>query len=104
MAIDAFGREILLFTPYALDEDVLRDNSAISPGTYTVYAAYQRAPSTPPEPGYRDCAIDPQYTRWRESTRILVTREAAPTLNPGTTRIRTPGGLFWARSQSLSMR
>lgn len=75
MAIDAYGREIVLFAPYALSEDNLRDNHISLPGTYSVWIAYQRVLSTPPAPGYRVCDLKDQYTRWAESARILISND-----------------------------
>jgi hypothetical protein len=87
MAIDAFGREILLFAPYIITEDDIQANRIINPGRYSLWIAYTRAEATPPAPGYRLCNLPDQYTRWRESYRILILPEeyALPAVEPGAT-------------------
>lgn len=72
MAIDAFGREIMLFAPYALSEDDLVANHINGSGNYPLWIVYHRELATPPAPGYRVCDIKDQYTRWHESYRIVL--------------------------------
>ena len=72
MAIDAYGREIVLFAPYALSDDDLVVNRVRGSGNYSIWIVYYRAPSTPPAPGYRVCDIKDQCTRWSESYRIFI--------------------------------
>ena len=70
MAIDAYGREIVLFAPYTLsEEDIVR---ITVPGEYSVWAAYSRAPSRPPAATHRICNLEDQFTRWTESAKIIV--------------------------------
>ncbi len=78
MAIDGYGREILLAAPYAFDEEDAVANE-LEPGrTYSVWIAYRRQAATPPAPGYRVCDLEDQYTRWCESFRLLLV-EQSPT-------------------------
>ncbi len=72
MAIDAYGREIVLFAPFALTEDYLHEKGISIKGTYDVWITYGREPATPPTPGYAVCDLTDQYTRWREVPQILV--------------------------------
>src|SRR5262245_32225273 len=64
LAIDAYGREIVLFTAYPISDEVLYGNNAWQDGTYSVWARYARRAGTPPAPGYRTCRPEEQYTRW----------------------------------------
>lgn len=87
MAIDAYGREIILRGTHTLDEDDLKSNNIVIPvkeRDFSIWIAYERSQERPPEEGYKPCDIADQYTRWRESPRILI-REAdqpAPTPEP----------------------
>lgn len=72
MAIDAYGREILLFASKVLSEDEILANRITLPGEYSLWIAYKRAEATPPSAGYRLCNLPNQYTRWRESYSILI--------------------------------
>src|SRR5260370_35177737 len=72
MAIDAYGREIVLFAPFALTEDYLHEKGISIKGTYDVWITYGREPATPPTPGYAVCGLTDQYTRRREVPQILV--------------------------------
>jgi len=75
MAIDGYGREIVRFSSFAIDEDVLADNKISTPGDYAVYVNYRRELGTPPEAGYRVCNLKDQYTRWLETGRILLSND-----------------------------
>ncbi len=72
MAIDAYGREIVLFTPHPLTEDDLVSNRIGQPGRYSLWISYERRQTTPPSPGYGICDATGQYTRWRESAKIVI--------------------------------
>lgn len=87
MAIDGYGREIFLPTPIVLDQDVLLDSRVNDPGTYGLWIAYHRRLATPPEAGYRLCDVADQYTRWRETCRVLIAKEVdvTPPEEPGLT-------------------
>jgi hypothetical protein len=99
MAIDAYGREIVLFAPYAFSEDDLRINRISQAGTFLVWVAYMREPARPPSPGYRVCDLDYQYTRWRESAQILINNTVGkdPATAPGVTAVLSddPGAYPW---------
>lgn len=82
MAIDAYGREIFLFAPYPFSDDDFLANRITTPATYKVWIAYTREPSRPPAPGYRLCDVPDQYTRWRESYRIIISNDPGPTTPP----------------------
>ena len=72
MAVDAYGREIVVFAPFVISEEYLNEKGVSTGGTYSVWLAYQRGPSTPPSPGYALCDQKDQYTRWRESFEVLI--------------------------------
>ena len=72
MAIDAYGREIVLFAPYTLGEEDLRNNRKDAETSYSLWIAYDRNAATPPSPGYGVCDIRDQYTRWQESFKIVI--------------------------------
>lgn len=78
MAIDGYGREILVFAPYVLSEEDLRANRINAIGTYPIWLAYAREPSRPPAAGYRICDVKDQYTRWRESFEVVISKEGGP--------------------------
>jgi hypothetical protein len=82
MAIDAYGREIVLFTPCTFEDKDLQNNRITQAGTYAVWIAYRRDPSTPPSAGYRVCDLDYQYTRWSESAQVIISNEAGVGLPP----------------------
>jgi hypothetical protein len=87
MAIDAFGREIVLPIDYPLTSDDLERNLIRFPNlTYFVSILYRRDLATPPSGGYRVCDIKDQYTRWRESFDIRITEK-----NPGLPPVPPPG-------------
>lgn len=74
MAIDAFGREIVLPYDYPLSADDLERNRIRFPlRTYFLSIVYRRDLTTPPAGAYRVCDLKDQYTRWRESFEILIT-------------------------------
>lgn len=75
MAIDAYGREIILFAPYVLTADDLHQNR-VGAGSYSLWIAYDRNRSTPPSAGYGLCDIKDQYTRWSESFKIVLKPES----------------------------
>lgn len=77
MAIDAYGREIILRAPYVLTADDLNKNR-LGEGLFSLWIAYDRSLSTPPSPGYGICDLKDQFTRWTESFKIEIT----PTNNP----------------------
>jgi hypothetical protein len=80
MAIDAYGREIIVSKKHLLSED-LDNNGITAAGTYSVWIKYTREAATPPEAAYRRCDLQDQFTRWRESFEILIC-SAATNPNP----------------------
>jgi hypothetical protein len=72
MAIDAYGREIIIPAKRLLSDD-LSANRITGAGTYSVWIGYTREPTTPPEASYQRCDVQNQFTRWREWSRILIT-------------------------------
>ncbi len=79
MAIDAYGREVVLSSSYTLSEDDFRNNNIVmADATYSVWIAYGTSLENPPASGYRDCHIENQYTRWRETRQIIVQQENWP--------------------------
>jgi hypothetical protein len=65
MAVDAYGREIIVPATHRLAED-LGNNQITATGAYSVWIGYIREPSTPPQAGYEQCELPNEYTRWRE--------------------------------------
>lgn len=72
VAVDAYGREILLSQKYLLTPADLQNNKITAVGDYPIWIAYQRQATTPPGPGYVVCNLQDQLTRWRESYQILI--------------------------------
>lgn len=76
MAIDAYGREIVVAAPYHLSDDDLRNNDKNNgAGSYALWLAYQQTPARLPAAGQRVCNVADQYTRWQESFKIVITRQ-----------------------------
>jgi hypothetical protein len=71
MAIDAYGREIIVPAKHLLSGD-LGTSHITGAGTYSVWIGYAREATTPPQAGYQRCDQQNQYTRWRESFTIMV--------------------------------
>jgi hypothetical protein len=72
MAIDAYGREIIVPAKHLL-ADELGTNRVTGAGIYSVWIGYTREPTTPPESGYQRCDVQNQFTRWRESFELMIT-------------------------------
>jgi hypothetical protein len=73
MAIDAFGREIVVPIDYRLTEADLDRNRIRFAKTYFVSVAYARELATPPQGGFRVCDVKEQFTRLREFYEVLIT-------------------------------
>lgn len=73
MAVDGWGREIIVLAPVPLDTarimDQLRD--APSPAKLKVWIAYYIEKVNLPLPGYEDCDQPDQFTRVQESFRLI---------------------------------
>jgi hypothetical protein len=65
MAVDAYGREIIVPSKKLVSEFLDR-NPMSGTGVYSVWIGYNREPSAPPKAGYRSCESQNQFTRWRE--------------------------------------
>ena len=74
MAIDSFGREILLLSPYTFNDPSDLDANGITggQGLYEVYLQYQTASVTPPSNGYADCNQTGEWTRTQESCKVVL--------------------------------
>jgi hypothetical protein len=74
MAIDGYGREIVLLDRYILSDDDFRiaQITVGGPGDYAVCISYDREPATPPSAGYNACGANGQYTRWTEQPTIQI--------------------------------
>jgi hypothetical protein len=72
MAIDGFGREIVMPQAYALSSEDVRLNRIAGPKDCWLAIAYRRELATPPSPGYRLCDLNDQFTRWHETFAILI--------------------------------
>jgi hypothetical protein len=74
IAIDGYGREIVLFDRYVLSDDDFRAAKIRSNDTYAVCISYGRQLATPPSAGYNTCGIPGQYTRWVESPTVQLVK------------------------------
>jgi hypothetical protein len=83
MAIDAYGREIIVSAKHLLSDD-LDKNRITGTGPYAVWIRYTREPATPPEAAYQRCDLQGQYTRWREYFEIKVIGVGASPYPAGT--------------------
>ena len=72
MAIDGYGREIVLFDRYILSDDDFRTAHIKVGGSYAVCISYDRRPATPPSAGYNNCGLTGEYTRWVEQPTIQI--------------------------------
>src|ERR1700730_421709 len=88
MAIDAYGREIIVPAKHLLSGD-LETNKITGAGTYSVWIGYTREQTTPPQAGYQRCDPSNQYTRWQQSFEIIIT---SVTANPNPTEDPDPFG------------
>jgi hypothetical protein len=88
MAVDAYGREIIVPAKHLLADD-LTANRITGAGTYSVWIGYTRQLANPPEAGYLTCDPQNQSTRWQESFEILIT---SLTTNPNPTEDPDPFG------------
>jgi hypothetical protein len=88
MAIDAYGREIIVSAKHLLSDD-LDTNRITGAGTYSVWIGYTREQTTAPPAGFQRCDMTNQYTRWRESFEIIISSLAA---NPNPTEDPDPFG------------
>jgi hypothetical protein len=73
MAVDGFGREIVVFAPEPLDMNQIMAQlaGASLPAFLKVWIAYHVEKSNPPAPGYEVCDQQDQYTRIRETFRLI---------------------------------
>ena len=76
MAIDAYGREIIVSAKHLLSDD-LTTNRITGAGTYSVWIGYTREQTTPPQAGFQSCNMTNQYTRWQESFEIIISSLSA---------------------------
>jgi hypothetical protein len=81
MAIDLYGREILVFAPAVLDDALLR--TAKAAGSLGLWLRYTKTAETPPAVGYQSCNGSDEYTRWREGYELaLQPTGTAPPADP----------------------
>ncbi|MFN9431204.1 MAG: hypothetical protein ACK6DX_13790 [Acidobacteriota bacterium] len=80
LALDCFGRELIVRFPHEIDDEILSLNQVTSPGTYDLWLIYQEQAATPPSLGMQNCAAGAadQYTRWREGFRLVIVSQDAP--------------------------
>jgi hypothetical protein len=88
MAIDAYGREIIVPAKHLLSGD-LDTNRITGAGTYSVWIGYTREQATLPQAGFQRCDAANQYTRWQESFEIVIT---SVTANPNPAEDPDPFG------------
>lgn len=76
MAIDAFGREIVVGVDRPIVQaDLERNRIQAENVEYFLSIAYTRRLTTPPSAAYRLCDVADQYTRWQESFDVLITAD-----------------------------
>jgi len=75
MAIDGYGREIMMAQPYALSSEDVRRNRIAGPLDCWLAIAYRNELTTPPSPGLRLCDLDDQFTRLHETFAVLILPE-----------------------------
>jgi hypothetical protein len=73
MAVDGFGREIVVFAPEPLDTTQIAAQLAGPPlpATLKVWIAYHTEKSDRPLPGYEVCDVQDQFTRVQETFRLI---------------------------------
>ena len=64
------------------DDADFRDSRISGSGTFQVWLAYASDPATPPAPGYAVCDLKGQYTRTRESYRVVISNTPGKTTPP----------------------
>lgn len=72
MAIDQFGREIVLDAPYLLRPEIVLARKEIEAGEADVWLCYREIATTPASAGYRVCNEPNQNTRWREGFDVVI--------------------------------
>lgn len=75
MAIDAYGRELMVAVDTPITETDLDRNRIQTETEFFLSIAYRRELTTPPSGGYQLCDVKDQYTRWRESFEVLITKD-----------------------------
>ncbi len=73
MAVDGFGREIVVFSPEPLDTIKIGDQLAGNtlPARLKVWIAYDVEKVTPPASGYEVCNAGDQFMRFRETYKLI---------------------------------
>jgi hypothetical protein len=99
MAIDAYGRELVVAVDTPITEADLDYNRIQTENEFFLSIVYTRELTTPPAAGYRVCDLKDQYTRWRESFSVFIT-PGDPTANlpePGVADVLSddPGQQRW---------
>jgi hypothetical protein len=83
LAIDAFGREIYVFSPYTLgDQDIQANRIPAGVANYDVWLRYNKTPQTPPSSGYNNCNQANQYTRWQEGFSVVLLKHGEKLFTP----------------------
>ena len=82
MAIDPYGRELIVPVDRVITTADLDRNRITDDDEFFLSIVYKRELTTPPAAGYRLCDLKDQYTRWHESVEVLITRDN-PTANLG---------------------
>ncbi len=76
MAIDGFGREVILTYPVQLDLGLFEGFTATK--HYEVWLAYTEELAKRPAFGYEQCDLESQFSRVRETYRVLVGTQPKP--------------------------
>lgn len=94
LAIDVFGRELVVLYSQVLDEDLLRLNQATTGNTYSVWLCYRERPLTPPSASLQNCGLSgsDQLTRWREEFQLVLLPKGTPLAPEPENRPRTGMG------------
>jgi hypothetical protein len=83
LAIDAFGREIYVFSSYTLgDQDIQVNRIPAGVANYDVWLRYNKTPQTPPSSGYNNCNQANQFTRWQEGFSVVLLKHGTKLFTP----------------------
>jgi hypothetical protein len=76
LAIDRYGREIVLDQPFVLRSETVLRKKNIQAGENEIWICYRETAGTLPEGAYRQCNQPNQNTRWREEFDIALVPRA----------------------------
>jgi len=102
MAVDGFGREILLFAPEPLDTEAIAAllEEATGPTKLKIWLAYHPEKTNRPAPGYEVCGQPEQFTHILETFRLIyrdkpLTHDQSKPLPPHNELVDNPDSAAW---------